>query len=218
MSTRERAVDRGTSKGAYLLISVGREIRLARRNLGLSLRQVAGHAGLSVAELARIERAQAPWTGVLTLARVSAVVGLDLSVRAYPGGRPIREARHVRMLAVLRSRSHPSLSWKLEVGLPHAGDQRGWDAVIGGSDWRYGVEVELNPLDGQALLRRISLKRRDGDVDGVLLVLPDTRQVRAFRREYLALIVEDFPVSSREALARLGVGEDPRGSALIVLE
>ena len=122
------------------------------------------------------------------------------------------------MLARLRDHAHASLIWNLEVGLAIPGDQRGWDATVGGIDWRYGVEVELNPFDGQALLRRLAIKRRDGGVDGVLLVLPDTRQTRLFRREYTALLAADYPVTSSEALGRLAAGQNPGGSAVVVLE
>lgn len=79
------------------------------------------------------------------------------------------------------------------------------------------VECELNPIDGQALLRRLTLKQRDGMVDGVILLLPDTRQARLFRREFAQLLAEQFPVGSAEALRRLAAGLDPGGSAIVTL-
>ena len=158
-----------------------------------------------------------PGVGLLSLARLCAIVGLDLSVRAYPGGPPIRDARHAALLTRFRSTLHPSLRWGTEVPLPNPGDQRAWDAMIRGDGWRYGTEAELNPIDGQALIRRLTLKQRDGAVDGVILLLPETRQARLFRREFADLLAADFPVSARVALARLAAGADPCGSAVVII-
>jgi hypothetical protein len=105
------------------------------------------------------------------------------------------------------------------VPLPRPGDQRAWDGTITPADqrWRYGVEAETHPSDGQAQMRRLALKRRDGQVDGVILLLPDTRTTRAFVREFGPLVARDFPQSGPNALRRLAAGEDPGGSAVVVL-
>jgi transcriptional regulator with XRE-family HTH domain len=217
VATRERRVDRGAARGLRLLQLIGAEIRLARRRLGLSLRSVAEQVGISASELSRIERGQAERVQLLTLARTCAVVGLDLSARAYPGSGSLRDSRQGRLLARLKGRVHASLGWANEAPLPSQGDQRAWDALIRGTGWRYGVEAELNPIDGQALLRRLALKLRDGDVDGVILLLPNSRQARAFRCEFEPLLVTEFPVPARLALARLGAGRPPGGNSIMVL-
>ncbi len=102
-----------------MLRKIGAEIRLARRSHGLSLKVVASEARISAAELSRIERALVRGTGVVLLSRLCAVVGLDLTVRAYPGGSPIRDAGHARLLARLRTHLHESLRWLTEVPLPN---------------------------------------------------------------------------------------------------
>jgi hypothetical protein len=61
------------------------------------------------------------------------------------------------------------------------------------------------------------LKRRDGGVEGVILVLPDTRITRDFRRAFADLLAADFPVVGRVAVERLSAGADPGGSAVVVL-
>lgn len=159
----------------------------------------------------------AEWASLILLARLCAIVGLELSARAYPGASPLRDVRHGRQLAKLRFQLHPTLGWGSEVPLPNPGDQRAWDAVIRGTGWRYGVESELNPIDGQALLRRLTLKQRDGMVDGVILLLPDSRQSRVFRREFADILAAQFPVRASLALARINAGIDPGGSAAVVL-
>ena len=217
MSTRQRPVDRGRQRGLEQVGAIGREIRLARRSLSLSLALVGHAVGISATELSRIERGLAPWASVVLLAQICAVVGLDLSARAYPGGSPMRDGRHGRKLAELFRLIHRSLRRGAEDPMPLRGDQRGWDGWIAGAGWRYGVEVELNPIDGQALLRRIHLKQRDSRVNGVILLVPDTRQSRLFRREFVDLLAVDFPIPGRRALELLAAAVDPGGSSLVVL-
>jgi len=53
-------------------------------------------------------------------------------------------------------------------------------------------------------------------VDGVILLLPDTRQSRQFRREFADLLAANFGVPARVAVRQLGVGIDPGGNAVIV--
>lgn len=134
---KQRAVHRGTARGRDLIRGIGGEIRLARTRLGLSIAAVAREVGISPAELSRIERARAEWVSVVVSARICAVVGLDLSARAYPGARPLRDARHAALLSRLRACLHSALRWSTEVPLPTPGDQRAWDAMVSGSGWRY---------------------------------------------------------------------------------
>jgi hypothetical protein len=127
-----------------------------------------------------MERGRVPNVSLLLLNRTAAVVGLDLSARLFPGGSPVRDAVHGGLLEELHGRCHSSLGWRTEVPLPTPGDQRAWDALIRGPDWREGVEAEMGPRDGQALARRLMLKQRDGSVAGVILLLPKTRRIRTF--------------------------------------
>ena len=88
MGVRERPRDRGVRLARAALIQLGREIREARRGLGLRQIDVARVTGVSGSWISRIERGVAPEVGVRLLAVVLAVVGLDLSVRAFAGGAP----------------------------------------------------------------------------------------------------------------------------------
>lgn len=190
---------------------------MARVGRGLSLAQVCAAVGVSAATGSRLERGILEHVSIDLVARMCAVVGLDLSVKAYPGGEPIRDIAHVELLRDLRARLHASLEWATEVPLPIAGDPRAWDGLIRGSDWRYGVEAETAPRDGQATLRRMSLKLRDGQVDGLLLVVRNTRQTGIFLREIGGVVGSMFPVTGQRALELLAVGVDPGGSAVIML-
>src|SRR4051794_39747901 len=162
---------------------MARECRAARRARGMSQRFVADEARVSKAWMSTFERAAVANPGLVTVSRVLSVVGLDFVGRAFPSNANApRDAGHARLLARFARRLHPSLVWRLEVPLPRPGDKRAWDATVGALDraWRYGVEAETRPSDGQDLTRRLMLKQRDGGLDGVLLVLPDTRTTRAF--------------------------------------
>jgi transcriptional regulator with XRE-family HTH domain len=219
MATRQRPVDRGTEHALDLIARTGRELRAARRSAGLGLAAVGRAVAMSASAISRLERGLVRDASLYDLARIAAVVGLELSVRAFPAGEPIRDRGHVRLLDRLRRFVHASLIWRIEVPMPNLGDPRAWDATITGprNAWIYGVEAETNPHDGQALLRRINLKLRDGGVDGVILLLPDTRRSRAFRRAFGPLLERDFPVAGSVAMKRLAAGLDPGGNAVVVL-
>jgi hypothetical protein len=155
---------------------------------------------------------------VYDLARLHAVVGLELSARSYPGGQPLRDSAHVALLADFRACLHPTIGWSAEVPLPSPGDQRAWDGFIQRPGWRYGVEAETSPADAQALVRRLRLKVRDGGVDGVILVVRSTVRTRAFLASAGEVLGVAFPVDGRAALARLSAGEDPGGNAIVLLD
>ena len=82
---------------------------------------------------------------------------------------------------------------------------------------RIGVEAETRARDSQDLQRRLNLKRRDGRVDHVILLLADTRHNRDFLRSCSDSFLADFPVPQHRALELLGASTDPGGSAIILL-
>ena len=61
------------------------------------------------------------------------------------------------------------------------------------------------------------LKRRDGAVDHVILLLADTRHNRRFVRALGAGFRSDFPLPAETAVARLEVGRDPGESSIVLL-
>lgn len=203
--------------GRAALVRVGAELRQARVGAGLSIDQTAAALGISNAEVSRIERARSPNVPFVALTRLAAVVGLDLVAKLYPGAGPMRDKPQLGLLGDFRASLHPSLGWATEVPLPIPGDQRAWDGTVRGPNWLFGVEAETSPHDGQALIRRLQLKIRDGGVDGVLLLVRDTRTVREFVSETEKLRGSDLSVRTREVLARLRAGERPDGNAIVVV-
>ncbi len=217
MPARDLPIDRGTARARSIVHDLGREIREARLDRGLTQEDVARAARMSGPQVSRIERGAARAVSVDQLARLLAVVGLELSARAYPAGAPLRDAAHVALLSRLRRGLDRSLGWRTEVPLPIPGDGRAWDAVIAGPGWTVGVEAETRPRDVQAAIRRISLKQRDGRVDSLLFVVADTRHGRDFVRGAGDDLRARFPIDGRRTLHRLGAGLQPEGDALVLL-
>ena len=71
-----------------------------------------------------VERALSPNVPFVALARLAAVVGLDLVSKVYPGPNPMRDAPQAELLGDFRAVLHPILGWATEVPLPLPGDQR----------------------------------------------------------------------------------------------
>jgi transcriptional regulator with XRE-family HTH domain len=199
-------------------MAIGSDLRTARRMAGKSQRDVGRAAGMSYSQVGRIERAGLPTASVYQLARLGAVVGLDVRIRGYPGREPIRDAAQVALLQRLRGHLSPQLSFRTEVPLPIEGDFRAWDAVIAGFVPPAGAlhaEGETRLYDAQAQQRRIALKVRDGGADVVLVLVADTRTNRAAVRTAGVTIQELCPIPARNALAALRAGRHPGGSALV---
>jgi transcriptional regulator with XRE-family HTH domain len=202
-------------RSEQLLRVIGRDLRDTRLNRGLSQRSVAAVTGVEQAEISRIERGQRPGATARTLARLATALGLELSMRMFPAGEPIRDKAHAALLERLRRAVGDLWTWAAEVPLPLSGDRPAWDRLLSGAGIRIGVEGETRPTDLQELQRRVQLKKRDGQVDRLILVLADTEWCRRLVR--LNDVEPTFPVPGRVALRALRDGRDPGGDALILI-
>lgn len=185
---------------------------------GRTLGEVGRAVGMSYSTVGRIERAALPSATVTQLARIAAVVGLDVRVRAYPGPTPLRDAGQIALFDRFRARLSPTLDMRTEVPLSNEGDLRAWDAVIVGFEPAADplhAEGETRLYDAQAQLRRIALKARDSGVDTVLLVIADTPRNRAAVRAAGSMLTDGYPIPPRVALSALAAGRHPGGSALV---
>jgi transcriptional regulator with XRE-family HTH domain len=218
MSTKAKPRDLGTERARRIAQELGAELRLVRRGYGLSQALVAQHARTSRSQVSRIELGQAPRVSVLELARLLAVVGLRLSARAYPAGRPVRDRAHLELMRRLRARVAPSASWRFEVPVGPPEDARAWDAVVRFGPAAVAVEAETRPTDVQALLRRLALKRReDATVGAVVLLLSDTAHNRSLLREYGDAIGAELPAPPAEVLRAVREGRPPNRSGVVLL-
>jgi len=217
MGARLRRIDAGAARGRAAAAMVVEELRTARIDRGLAGADIARATGLSQPQYNRIEHETA---GQLTIERAStllAAVGLELWVRIYPGGEPLRDAAHAALLARFRAQLHRSLRFATEVPFPRPTDFRAWDGLVIGGGWRHAVEAETRPRDLQSLQRRLAVKLRDGDVDGLTLLLLESRHNRDFVRAHVDSLADRFPIPAPRALALLRAGKDPGGNAIVLL-
>lgn len=203
--------------GRRILMTCGTDIRNARVGLGLSLEDVGHAVKLSYSQVGRIERAEHPAVSIMQLAQIGSVVGLDLSIRFYPNGSPLRDAAHLALIERFRSCLSAGLRFRTEVPLPGPGEQRAWDGMVFGAGDPAGVEAETRLWDVQAVERRVALKARDGGVSRVILVVAATRGNRLAVRDAAASLEAAFPIPGRVALQALAAGRDPGGSALVLI-
>ncbi len=160
----------------------------------------------------RIEDARSSGIPLVQIARLLAVVGLELSARAYPAGPPIRDAAHLALLDRLRGRVAPSIAWRFEVPLGRAGDQRAWDAGVAGRHGEIAVEAETRPRDCRpcsgACRRNV---RDDPGVSAVVLLLANTRHNRNLLREH-GEALRRTGSAGPEILTALAEGRVPGGA------
>ena len=84
VSARERPVDRGRRLGRRIRRELGEQIRTARITAGLSQSVLGAAVEMSHTKVGRIESGDYPAISLDELCAVFAVLGCDLSVRAYP--------------------------------------------------------------------------------------------------------------------------------------
>jgi transcriptional regulator with XRE-family HTH domain len=191
------------------------ELQRGRQQASLSREAVARAIGLPRTLVERIENGTRP-TRLAEYAAFGEVLGLDVRLRAYPGGDPLRDIAHARLLERLRVRLHPSLRWATEVPLPIEGDLRAWDAVIRGPGWQVAAEAETVLADIQAAERKIALKQRDGGIDHVILLVADTRRNRRALAAAPAAF-QGWSRDSRSAMRALKAADEPPDSVIIIL-
>jgi transcriptional regulator with XRE-family HTH domain len=217
MTARRGTVELARARGQALTDRVLHELRHGRLDRDLSEAAVGAALGISGSQYSRIERGLTSGLSIERAAILLAAVGLELSVRAFPSGRPIRDAGHAGLIARFRRKVAGSIAFRTEVPLPIPGDLRAWDVLLAGAGSRHGYEAETRPTDRQALERRLELKARDGEVDGVSLLLIDSRHNREFVRANREALVARFPVPGPRALEALEAGSDPgRGSVILL--
>jgi hypothetical protein len=107
--------------------------------------------------------------------------------------------------------------WATEVPLRIPGDLRAWDAQLHIAGTVIGVEAEMRSSDLQALDRRIALKRRDGGIALVVLLVADTRANRLILSEQREALRASFPLDTRAVLDPLRSGRAPLASGIVVL-
>jgi transcriptional regulator with XRE-family HTH domain len=217
MPSRSAPVHDGRRLATRIRRELGDEIRAARVGAGLSQAAVGAAAGMSHAQVGRIERGVVRGLSIDQACRVGLAVGLRLGARLYPDGDPIRDAAQLRLLERLRRRLPSGAGWVTEVPLPIPGDRRAWDAVVHLGSRRAGCEAETRLSDVQALERRLARKARDGGVDVVILVLADTAHNRAVLAAHRESLRGLLPLDGNGVLRALRGGRLPEANGIVLL-
>jgi transcriptional regulator with XRE-family HTH domain len=187
------------------------ELRAARGALGLSRAAVAKAAGVARSTVERAESGDAHLT-VVALTGIMAAVGLDLSIRVFPGEHSrIRDSRHATYVAALEALAVPHRRARIEVAAGEHG--RSADLVLYGADEVIHVEVERRITDLQAQLRNAFRKRealvgRTDRAVRLVIAVPDTRSNRDVLRPHIGLLAAQLPGSTRDVLRALRTGEN----------
>jgi transcriptional regulator with XRE-family HTH domain len=212
MAPTQRLYDRGTQLGNRRLATFGEDCHHQRLLLGLTQQQVADGARIDRGTYSLIERGQFEALTVVVAARIAAVLGLDLSVKTYPGGPAIRDAGQAPRLGRLLSKIGRPLQYRVEATLPSVAgrfEQRCWDLAITGHGERTTCEFEAALYDVQAQRRRHNLKLRDDPPDHFLLVVADTRANRRVMREQPEHFADLPRLRTANVLGALTRGEHP---------
>jgi len=183
---------------------------------GLTQRQVAVAMRCSRQLIGAIEGRQLDDVGVLQLARYTAIVGLDLSVRTYPATPLLHDIGQLRLLDRFKRLVGDGWTWRTEVSVSRdAHDRRAIDAMLVRDGARIGVEAVTRLLDAQAQARSILQKEEAIGLGCMVLVLADTRLNRRAADAASATLDPAFPLGSRAVLADLRAGRQPGANGLV---
>jgi transcriptional regulator with XRE-family HTH domain len=214
MPNREQRLARAASWMGRDLDDAASELRQARRRAGLTAQAVASVLGVSHPTVLRNERGYRGMPPIL-LAKHAAVVGLRVRIKLYPDGEAVRDAGRVALIRRFREEMGEHGKWAFEVPIPRSGDQRALDAVLTVAGGRIGLEFYTRLADVQAQLRAANLKKRDAELDRLVVVVQATRANRRALREAGTVLV-DFPGSGRRLLATLAAAEVPATDGVIL--
>lgn len=209
----EEATRRARQQVGHTLV----DVRNARRNAGISQAAMASLLGCSRQLVGAIETGVLEDVGCIQLARIGAVVGLDIPVRAYPAGSPLRDAGQ-RLLKRFRAAIGEGWAWRTEVPVSTDPlDRRAIDAVLERPPHRVGVEAVTRILDAQAQTRSILLKQSVAHVQCIVLVLADTRHNRTALADGASTISPAFPLPHRALMRDLRAGRAPSANGVVLV-
>jgi len=217
MPIRQSPIAEAARRASEALDGVIRDVRLARLEAGLTQADVATAAGISRPQLASIEIGRRV-PSVVLLARLSAVVGLRLSVRAFPAGAPLRDAGQLKLLA--RFVSLIGDHWQRRAEAPVLStlrDSRAFDMLLTAGTQRVAVEAVSRLVAADSQVRRIMLKVKVARVDAVILVLADTRHNRMALAAAEPTLRASFPLGPRTVFAALREGRAPAESGIVLV-
>ena len=218
MATRRDPVVEAARRARQHLSQSVTSIRDARRNAGISQDAVAAAIGCSRQLVGAIESETLDDVGCIQLARLAAVVGLDVSVRTFPGGSVLRDAGQLRLLDRFRASVGELWTWRTEVPVTNDPlDRRAIDAILVRPPHRVGVEAVTRLLDAQGQVRVILLKQQAAGLECTVIALANTRHNRHAVVEAEPSLRPAFPLDSRWVLQELRAGRVPPANGVVLV-
>jgi transcriptional regulator with XRE-family HTH domain len=217
MGVRRSRVEEAGRKARQQLGEVLVDLRHARANAGLTQAAVARALGVSRQRVTLWE--QGDGVGyVVQLARWGAVVGLDVSVRAFAGGSPLLDAGQLRVLGRAREAIGGDWKWRTEVPVSsHPLERRAFDAVISRGGLRIGLEIITRLTDAQAQSWAALLKQEVAGLDRLVLVFAQTRPNRTALAAAWPTLQPSCSVRPRLVLASLRAGQPPAANGILLV-
>lgn len=212
MAANDRLLYRARQRARRINADLALEFRHIRVESAISQQELGRRLGMSADKIWKLEHERLPSLSIADACAIGALLGLDVSVRAYPNGVRLRDAGQAPRLQRLLANVGPPLSYRTDVALPRRDDApelRAWDAVVRGHGERTAVELESRLMDVQATTRRHNLKRRDDPVDHFLLVVADTKHNRRVLAEFADLLPDLPRLRTANVLAALRAGRHP---------
>jgi transcriptional regulator with XRE-family HTH domain len=217
MPSRVRPVFEAVRLGRWVLMEIGRELRLARITAGLTQADVARAVGVSASRISRVEHGLVLTLRIIELYRHAAAVGLKPWLRLFPLGRHVLDQPQLRLIERLRARVASVWRWELEVPVPIEGDLRAADVRLSIPGCQVIVEAYTRFADAQAQIRSAQGKARDLGADRMVLLIADTDANRRALRDAGQVVREAFPLDTKAVLKALAAGTDPGQNGIIIL-
>jgi transcriptional regulator with XRE-family HTH domain len=201
-----------------MIAETARDLRTARRELGISQAEAARRAGISQPQFSKLERGLVRRPRFDHLCRAIRSVGLVPALQRYKGDVQIRDRAQLALLARFETLLAPPIRMRREVALPIRGDKRAWDGRLSDGTRTASIEGESRIDDCQALARRIELKSRDDpDAGPVILVVNKTAHNRDVLMQYREALRLQFPLDGAAIARLLRRGEVPAASGIILV-
>ena len=216
----------GRARSAYVAKRLGIGLRDARLAAGLPQRTVAGRAGVSQPEIAKLEGGRGSDTGIDTWAACGAAAGVQLAAffEVTPGADMPRDFEHLKRQNLVIATSAVG-GWRAEpeAALPGDGPRpRSIDVLLTRAARREAAVVEVWDLvlDGGQVMRSLEAKvlatrgrlGADWQVEG-LLIVRGTQRNRRLIGGLKALFAARYPASSHAWLRALGQSAVPMPDA-----
>ncbi len=218
MSGRNRHIVSAQLRASAQITAIVGDCVARRHAAGLSQSAVASVIGRSRQLVGLVEGGDVQ-VGIGLLAAYGAAVGLDVSIKAFDGGSPLRDAGQLPLLGRFQISIRQG-DWRIESEVPvlqDARDRRAFDLVLRRRSVVVAIEGISHLSDGQDQVRRIVLKQQAAGIPIAVIVLADTRHNRMAARMAAPTLEPAFPMAPRAVMQALRAGKPPAENGIVFI-